>query len=117
MPGNVWLGVTVTKPIEMYSRIKGLYKEASAKLKFISFEPLLGDVGQFRVQGWLGGKADWIIVGRLTGYGHKHDPKKFWIESILNHAKKYNTPVFIKDNLKEIWGGNLIQEMPRTRQE
>jgi len=111
MPNNVWLGVSITEPKEMYPRIKNLY-EARAKLKFISFEPLLGDVGQFRFQGYLGGKVDWIIVGKLTGYGHKYNPKQFWIASIINHAKKYNTPVFLKNNLKEIWGESLIQEFP-----
>ena len=111
MPDNVWLGVSITKPIEMYPRIVNLY-QARAKVRFVSFEPLLGDVGQFRFQGYLGGKVDWIIIGRLTGHGHKYDPKHFWIESIINHAKKFNTPIFLKNNLKEIWGEPLIQEFP-----
>jgi len=113
MPSNVWLGVSITEPKEMAPRIKNLY-QARAKLKFISFEPLLGDVGQFRFQGYLGGKADWIIVGRLTGHGHVFDPKDYWVESILYHAKAFNTPVFLKNNLKEIWGEPLIQEMPEV---
>lgn len=112
MPDNVWLGVSITEPKEMAPRIKNLY-QARAKLKFISFEPLLGDVGQFRFQGWLNGQADWIIIGRLTGHGRVFDPKDYWIRSLLNHAKKFNTPVFLKNNLKEIWAGRLIQEMPK----
>jgi len=114
MPDNVWLGASITKPVEMYPRIKNLY-EARAKVRFVSFEPLLGDVGRFRFQGYLGGKVDWIIVGRLTGHGHKHDPKDWWITSIINHAKKFNTPIFLKDNLKGIWGEPLIQEFPERR--
>ena len=116
MPDNVWLGVSITKPIEMYPRIKSLY-QAKAKLKFVSFEPLLGDVGQFRFQGYLGGKVDWIIVGKLTRHGHEYDPKQFWIDSIINHAKKFATPVFLKTNLKEIWGEPLIQEYPNIAEE
>lgn len=111
MPNNVWLGVSITQPIEMYPRIVNLY-QAHAKVKFISFEPLLGDVGQFRFQGYLGEKVDWIIVGKLTGHGHQYDPKQFWIESIRLHAKFFNTPLFLKNNLKEIWGSPLIQEFP-----
>lgn len=111
MPDNVWLGTSITKPIEMYPRIKSLYK-ATAKLKFVSFEPLMGDVGQFRFQGWLGQKVDWIIVGRLTGHGHKYDPKDYWITSLVYHAKKFNTPIFLKNNLKEIYKEPLIQEFP-----
>ncbi len=116
VPDNVWLGVSITKPIEMYPRIVNLY-QVQAKVKFISFEPLLGDVGQFRFQGYLGGKVDWIIVGKLTRHGHEYDPKQFWIESIVNYAKKFNTPIFLKDNLKEIWGEPLIQEYPNIAEE
>jgi len=111
MPDNVWLGVSITKPIEMYPKIKSLY-QAQTKLKFVSFEPLMGDVGQFRFQGWLRQNFDWIIVGRLTGYGHKHDPKDYWITSLIYHAKAFKTPIFLKNNLKEIWGEPLIQEFP-----
>jgi len=103
--------VTITKPIEMYPKIKSLY-QTQAKLKFVSFEPLMGDVGQFRFQGWLGQNFDWIIVGRLTGHGHKYDPKDYWITSLVYHAKVFKTPIFLKDNLKEIWEEPLIQEMP-----
>jgi len=113
IPDNVWLGVTITKPIEMYPKIKSLY-QTQAKLKFISFEPLLGDVGQFRFQGWLEQHVDWIIVGRLTGHGHKYDPKDYWITSLVYHAKAFKTPIFLKDNLKEIWREPLIQEFPRV---
>ena len=111
MPDNVWLGVSITKPSEMYPRVKSLY-QAQAKLKFISFEPLLGDVGQFHFQGYLGGKVDWIIIGRLTGHGHKYDPKDYWITSLVYHAKKFNTPIFLKDNLRDVWKNKLIQEFP-----
>jgi len=112
MPDNVWLGTSITKPVEMYPRVKALY-QVRAKFKFISFEPLMGDVGQFRFQGYLGGKVDWIIVGRLTGHGHKYDPKDYWITSLVYHAKAFKTPIFLKDNLKHIWGGPLIQEFPK----
>ena len=111
MPDNVWLGVSITKPIEMYPRIKSIY-QTGAKLRFVSFEPLMGDVGQFRFQGWLGQKFDWIIVGRLTGHGTQYDPKDHWIRSLTYHAKAFNTPIFLKNNLKEIWGEPLIQELP-----
>lgn len=111
MPDNVWLGVSITKPVEMYPRIVNLY-QARTKLRFISFEPLMGDVGQFRFQGYLGGRADWIIIGRLTGHGHKYDPKDYWITSLVSHAKAFKTPIFLKNNLKDIFGEPLIQEFP-----
>jgi len=105
MPDNVWLGVTITgnKPDDLL-RANNLI-EAKARIKFISYEPLLGKALQGIPY------LDWIIIGRLTGYGHKWDPKKEWIKDIIS---SYQTiPIFLKDNLKEIWGKELIQEFPK----
>jgi len=37
---------------------------------------------------------------------------EWWIIKIFGFAKHYKKPVFLKDNLKEIWGDKLIQEFP-----
>lgn len=115
MPDNVWLGVTFTGDTDMYNAIK--IKDVKAKIKFASFEPML----YFPGRGILAKKSlpflehiNWIILGRLAGHGKKYDPKKSWIDLIIKEAKKANIPVFLKDNLKEIWGGNLIQEFPSS---
>ena len=48
---------------------------------------------------------DWIIIGAMTGPGSRnHQPQKKWVESKI--------PVFMKDNLAEAWGEDLIQEFP-----
>ena len=105
MPDNVWLGVSITgeKVREDFHKIRDL-EDAQAKTKFISYEPLLGlpAIGLF----------DWIIIGRLTQHGHKYDPKKVWIEKIVRIAQEENISLFLKDNLKEIYGAPLIQEFP-----
>lgn len=108
MPHNVWLGITITGRDDLW-RINYLGK-AKAKLKFISFEPLLDfALNRFYRFNWF----DWVIVGRLTGYGRKYDPKKFWLRSIFYECKDFKgIPIFLKDNLKGIWGESLIQEMP-----
>lgn len=110
MPDNVWLGVTVTKGSdEGWRKIYDLDR-AKAKLKFISFEPLLGLLNQSFISN--AESFDWFIFGRLTGYGKEHDPDKRWIEPAIDYFRGYKKPVFLKNNLKEIWGEPLIQEFP-----
>lgn len=54
----------------------------------------------------------WVIVGRLSGYGHKYNPKIEWVEEIVKAADKAGIPVFQKDNLKPLLEDNLRQELP-----
>ena len=114
MPDNVWLGVSVTSYVDYHGSI-GFLREAKAKTKFMSIEPLL-KYG-FPVLGFIGFPwwLDWVIVGRLTGHGRKHDPKIEWIQSIIKDARNTDTPVFLKDNLIPIVGQKLVsqyQELP-----
>lgn len=109
MPDNVWLGVTSTG--YPFKNIFSDLGKSYSKIKFISFEPLLTAI---LLDNWFWDyHFDWIIVGRLTGYGHKYNPKREWIDKIVEKARKYSIPLFLKDNLKEIWGEPLIQEMPK----
>ncbi|MCK4337709.1 MAG: DUF5131 family protein [Candidatus Aminicenantes bacterium] len=114
MPDNVWLGVTVTKNEEEWK-----IEELCNKIEhfqnwnptiFVSAEPMLDNckdtVHYFD-------EIEWLIIGRLTGHGYKHDPKKEWIETLKDNAFLSGVSVFLKDNLKEIWGENLIQEFPK----
>ena len=109
MPDNVWLGTTVTNQGELY-RITQMEK-IKAKRRFVSFEPLLDFINWdgFRLEF---SPLDWMIVGQLTGHGKKHEPKKYWINQIKFYAGYYGIPLFMKNNLKEIWGEPLIQEFP-----
>jgi protein gp37 len=108
MPDNVWLGVTVTKWAET-GKLKELRKK-EARIKFVSYEPLLDNcMPFFPSDNWL----DWAIIGRLTGYGHKYDPYRNQIEYFVREISwRFRIPIFLKDNLKDIWGKPLIQEMP-----
>jgi len=57
--------------------------------------------------------VDFVIIGRETGNRKdKIIPKKEWIENIVNYCKEKNVPVFMKNNLKDIWQEPLIQEFP-----
>jgi len=134
MPDNVWLGITIEGGYHWKKRLS-MFKDKKAKIKFISYEPLivplfqdfvpnLADTETCLKKGWIKEYRyyqvdftgiNWLIIGRLTGFGHKYDPKLEWIEEIVNQAKKHDIPVFLKDNLKDIWPGELIQEFPRVK--
>ena len=78
---------------------------------FVSMEPLLQPfegVGAQAVK-----KVGWCIIGAMTGPGSKaHQPKREWVESIVTDAKTAGVPVFMKDNLKGVWEGQLLRECP-----
>lgn len=109
MPDNVWLGVSVTGNSMRDIFLTEELTKAHAHIKFISFEPILA-------LPWLSSlplRPDWIIAGRLTGHGKIHDPSRRIIEAIVEHGQFHNIPIFLKNNLKDIWGKPLIQEFPK----
>lgn len=115
MPDNVWLGITITNK-EEYEYMISHFARSEASIKFFSLEPLFEDIaklGQRDYEYYFAHYANWIIVGRLTGHGKKYDPKREWIERIVKICKMYFIPIFLKNNLKEIWGKPLIQEFPK----
>ena len=107
MPDNVWLGCSITGDDEQWSKGFDLYRQR-VKIKFLSFEPLFQPI-EIIDELWV---FDWIIIGRLTGHGKKNQPEREWIQEIVDECKNSRTHLFMKDNLKEIWGEDLIQEMP-----
>jgi protein gp37 len=112
MPENCWLGISVTSPVDYYKRI-GYLEDAFAWTKFMSLEPLIEyyspTFGEIEISDLL----SWVIVGKMTGHGNKHDPRKDWIEDIIEKTKELDIPIFMKDNLRSIWKDDLIQEYPR----
>ena len=109
MPDNTWLGVSVSRRDDL-RRIDKLH-EAKSRVRFVSYEPLLDDDGA-APNGLLSG-LDWVIVGRLTGYGHKMNPSRLAVDNIIKTARHWNIPIFLKNNLRENWGEPLIQEFPK----
>ena len=72
---------------------------------FLSIEPLLNDVSQdIDISG-----VNWVVVGAQTGPG-AIKPKKEWVQNLIDIAREYNVPIFLKDNLN--WP-EKIQEYPR----
>ena len=56
---NIWMGVSVES--KDYKRRIDFLRNTKARVKFISFEPLLGDIGEVDLHG-----IDWAIVGGVT---------------------------------------------------
>lgn len=103
---NCWLGVTVTRDSDHPDQRIFIHKK---NLSFISYEPLF-EVCRIQVH------SRWNIIGALTGpQAQKYTPDKKWIDQMVFTSQVLNAPIFLKDNLKEVWGEEkLIQEYPRT---
>jgi len=40
-------------------------------------------------------------------------PREHWIEQIVKVAERGDVPIYMKDNLKPYWSGELRQEFPK----
>jgi len=116
MPDNVWLGVSVGDDRRKSGqRAKDFisYIKKNNGFYFMSLEPLIHSEISIASFESIFPYFGWIIVGRLTGHGKKQDPPKIHIEWIVENCEQLQIPVFLKDNLKDIWGESLIQEFPK----
>lgn len=105
-PDNVWLGVTVTSFLD-WLRVC-LLQSCQAKVKFISFEPLLDDALDTTNISLVG--IDWVIIGAQTKPTVL--PKPDWVYRIIDRARHEGIPLFLKPNLH--WPGLPIQEFPKV---
>jgi protein gp37 len=99
-PENCFVGVTAT---DTYMAVKGLQclDKIEAKVKFISFEPLLSQTCMTASS--LSG-INWLIIGQCTPVKAKTEPKIEWIKEIVEAADRAGVKVFLKDNLESLLG-------------
>jgi protein gp37 len=90
---NIWWGVSVENRKHGVPRISHL-RRAPARVRFLSIEPLLEDVGILNLAG-----IHWIIVGGESGAGAR-PMERDWVMSILKQARAQNVKFFFKQ-----WGG------------
>ncbi len=112
-PDNCWIGVTVCNQTMASNAWKSYFDKFDAKVKFISFEPLLEDLAGIAQEGignYIIPTADWIIIGSQTK--PYNPPKIEWVQKLIDTADRCGVPVFLKDNLKPLLGNNLRQELP-----
>lgn len=100
---NYWFGTTVT------NRDGDVYDRRMPFNTFASIEPLMEDLGKGNTDGF----PRWIIIGAETGNRKgKVVPQREWIASIVEQCREAGVPIFLKNNLQDIWGEPLIQELP-----
>ena len=90
-PKNAWVGVTVENAIYK-SRIDYLRK-TNANIKFLSCEPLIGDLGELDLTG-----IDWVICGGESGHNARPCHPD-WVRNIQRQCQEQNVPFFFKQ-----WG-------------
>jgi len=102
-PENYWVGVTATNADMLFDALNHLDDIRCSK-RYVSIEPMLASCYLEDLPAHIGSTLDWLIIGRLTGYGHKYDPKMEWIAEIVRACDKAGVKVFLKDNLRPLLG-------------
>ncbi|MBA7520405.1 hypothetical protein ES705_12501 [subsurface metagenome] len=129
-PDNCWVGVTVTSNTSLSGALERL-RFVDAKVKYISFEPLLGEITGYDgcdlaylledsgidcgiIGACTGSYIDMVHLSRQTRQEQDFDsikqlgnkwtlqPPIEWVEEIVRACDKAGTPVFLKDNLKPL---------------
>jgi len=93
-PDNVWIGCTVTQPSEL--DLIDSIKKVKAKVRFASFEPLLGSINMLNIDKLSG--IEWAIIGKLTG-SRKVQLQPQWVYGLVDALKAAGVPYFMKNNL------------------
>jgi protein gp37 len=89
---NIWMGVSVEN--QEYSFRVDHLRKVGAKIKFISFEPLLGPINGLNLTG-----IDWVIVGGESGHQARPMDAR-WAVNIRDQCQRMRVPFFFKQ-----WGG------------
>ena len=91
-PAHMWFGVSIEDGSRT-SRVKHL-REAPAGVRFLSIEPLIGDIGTLDLTG-----IDWVIVGGESGPGARPMQAQ-WVRAIRDQCHANDVAFFFKQ-----WGG------------
>src|SRR5688500_2922840 len=91
-PPNVWMGVSI-ETAKYKFRIADL-QVTSARIRFLSLEPLIGELGELDLEG-----IDWVIVGGESGPGARPMQRE-WVLDIRRQCVAAAVPFFFKQ-----WGG------------
>lgn len=97
-PENIWFGTSVENQEQADKRIPHLLK-VDARIRFLSMEPLLGEVMLRRwippSDGWAPSPINWIIVGGESG-SQARPMQIEWAQDIRRQCSKANIPFFMK---------------------
>jgi len=90
---HIWWGVSVEDRKYGLPRVDHL-RQAPARVRFLSIEPLLEDLGKIDLSG-----IAWVIVGGESGPGAR-PMKREWVVNIRRQCRMQGVPFFFKQ-----WGG------------
>ena len=99
-PDNCWVGVTVTRQTQFTTCGTAMWGlgQSKAKVKFLSFEPLLERISADGSLTLMGERlVDWVIIGAQTKPTVM--PKIEWVQEIVEACDKAGVKVFLKDSL------------------
>lgn len=99
---HIWWEVSVENRRHGLPRVEHL-RSAPARVRFLSVEPLLEDLGSLDLSG-----IHWVIVGGESGFGARM-MKREWVISIRRECRKQGVPFFFKQ-----WGGVRKSKNGRT---
>jgi protein gp37 len=99
---HIWWGVSVENKRDGKPRIEHL-RGARAKVRFLSIEPLLEDLGRLNLRG-----ISWVIVGGESGAGARPMHSE-WVFEIKDQCRAAKVAFFFKQ-----WGGVRKKEKGRT---
>lgn len=92
-PKNAWVGVSVENKKHGLPRIHAL-RSVSARIRFLSVEPLLEDLGNIDLRG-----IHWVIVGGESGPRSRPMAQE-WVVNIQRQCEQQGVAFFFKQ-----WGG------------
>lgn len=101
---HVWYGVSVENRKHGLPRVEML-REMPARIRFLSIEPLLEDLGAFDLSG-----IDWVIVGGESG-PRARPMHEDWVLSVRDQCIRAGVAFFFKQ-----WGGTRKHLTGRTLQ-
>jgi len=123
IPSNIWMGVSVENNDYIF-RIEYL-KQITSKIRFISFEPLIGPIN---INEDLLKDISWIIVGGESGPSAR-PMREEWVDNIFSTCMKLDIPFFFKQwgtyNVRgekvgkkhsgRIYKGTIWNQIPKTQ--
>jgi protein gp37 len=112
---NAWIGTSIENRATL-GRLDHLRKVPAA-VRFVSFEPLLEDLGPIDLTG-----IDWVIVGSESGHGAR-PMNEDWIRSLRDQCQAQRVRFFYKQRLNErgrkvslpVLDGRQWAEFPEAR--
>jgi len=103
---HIWLGVSVENQ-EMADERIPILLDTSAVIRFVSVEPMLGEVNLEKYFHGRLRKLDWVICGCESGRGAR-PTNVFWADLLRAQCQLYKIPFF----LKQLRGDGRLIKMP-----